>query len=46
MEGNIKQIFKEIDEAIESSIGKKPIPFDKSEFKKRYEEIKKKYLKN
>ena len=46
MERDFKEVFEEIDEAIESSIGKMPVPFDKSEFKKRYEEIKKKYLKN
>lgn len=46
MEELIKQIFQEIDETIESCKGNKPIPFDKSNFKKKYEEIKKKYLKN
>ena len=39
-----KIIFDEIDEAIEKCKTKKPVNWDKSKFKKLYEEIKTKWL--
>ena len=40
-----EQIFSDIDKAIASSIKKVPVPFDNSDFLKKYKEIKEKFLK-
>jgi len=39
----IKEIFKKIDEIIKKNINQRPVLFDRSQFKKEYEELKKEY---
>jgi hypothetical protein len=45
MKLDIKCIFEEIDEAIKKCLHSKPIQFNKSQFKEKYEKIKEKWLK-
>ena len=40
----IREIFKEIDNAIKESISKEPVRLSDSKFIKKYEEIKNKWL--
>ena len=38
-----QKIFEEIDEAIKQCTSEKPVPYEKSKFKKLYEEIKERW---
>ena len=44
MEDKIKKLFEELDDAIYECLMEKPIPFNESKFKYKYEEIKRKWL--
>ncbi len=39
-----EEIFREIDAIIQNNIKENPIPFDKSNFRREYEKLKRKYL--
>jgi hypothetical protein len=39
----IKKLFNELDSIIESCKSEKPVPFERSKFRRLYEELKKKY---